>query len=40
LRRQRTTYREQVQELEQRLAAAHGEILRLRRRLSERGLPD
>lgn len=40
LRRQRTTHREQVQELEQRLAAAHGEILRLRRRLSERGLPD
>ncbi|MGX1911933.1 DUF6262 family protein [Streptomyces phaeochromogenes] len=31
LRRERTTHRERVQELEQRLAAAHGEILRLQR---------
>ena len=37
LRRERTTHRERVQELEQRLAAAHGEILRLQRRLRERG---
>ncbi|MEH0417339.1 DUF6262 family protein [Streptomyces sp. B21-083] len=31
LRRERTTHRERVQEFEQRLAAAHGEILRLQR---------
>ncbi|MFF2132073.1 DUF6262 family protein [Streptomyces olivochromogenes] len=31
LRRERATRRERVQELEQRLAAAHGEILRLQR---------
>jgi hypothetical protein len=31
LRRERTTHRERVQEIEQRLAAAHGEILRLQR---------
>jgi hypothetical protein len=31
LRRERATHRERVQELEQRLAAAHGEILRLQR---------
>ncbi|MBL1120589.1 hypothetical protein JK364_51140 [Streptomyces sp. 110] len=40
LRRERAAHREQAQELEQRLAAAHGEILRLRRHLRERGLPD
>lgn len=38
LRRERATHREHVQELEQRLAAAHGELLRLRRRLQEHGL--
>ncbi|MFE9890585.1 DUF6262 family protein [Streptomyces scopuliridis] len=31
LRRERATQRERVQELEQRLAAAHGEILRMQR---------
>jgi hypothetical protein len=40
LRRERATHRERVRELEQRLAAAHGEILRLQRRLGERGLGD
>ncbi|MFI1370342.1 DUF6262 family protein [Streptomyces griseochromogenes] len=38
LRRERTTHRERVQELEQRLAAAHGEILRLQRQLREQGV--
>jgi len=40
LRRERSTRREQAHELEQRLAAAHGEILRLQRRLREHGLDD
>ncbi|MGW2184095.1 DUF6262 family protein [Streptomyces sp. NPDC001732] len=40
LRRERATHRERVRELEQRLAAAHGEILRLQRRLGERGIGD
>ncbi|MFI9163506.1 DUF6262 family protein [Kitasatospora aureofaciens] len=38
LRRERTAHRERVQELEQRLAAAQGEILRLQRQLREHGL--
>ncbi|MEW2625643.1 DUF6262 family protein [Streptomyces sp. NPDC048106] len=38
LRRERTAHRARVQELEQRLAAAHGEILRLQRQLREHGL--
>jgi len=38
LRRERTTHREQVRDLEQRLASAHGELLRLRRRLQEHGI--
>ena len=38
LRRERSTRREQVHELQQKLAAAHGEILRLQRRLREHGL--
>jgi hypothetical protein len=37
LRRERTTHRERVQELEQRLAAAHGEILRLQRVIQSHG---
>jgi hypothetical protein len=37
LRRERTTHREHVQELEQRLAAAHGEILRLHRVIQSHG---
>lgn len=37
LRRERTTHRERVQELEQRLAAAHGEILRLHRVIQSHG---
>ncbi|MFF4384476.1 DUF6262 family protein [Kitasatospora sp. NPDC001547] len=37
LRRERAAHRERVQELEQRLAAAHGEILRLQRQIRERG---
>ncbi|MFE0458764.1 DUF6262 family protein [Kitasatospora sp. NPDC058965] len=40
LRRERGTRRDQVRDLEQRLAAAHGEILRLQRRLREHGLAD
>jgi uncharacterized protein involved in exopolysaccharide biosynthesis len=40
LRHQRTTHHQRVQELKQTLAAAHSEILHLRRRLSERGLFD
>ncbi|UKY55592.1 hypothetical protein [Streptomyces inhibens] len=38
LRRERTNHRERVQQLEQRLAAAHGEILRLQRQLREQGV--
>jgi hypothetical protein len=38
LRRERTAHRESVADLEQRLAATHGEILRLRRKLQEHGL--
>jgi hypothetical protein len=38
LRQERTAHRERVNDLEQRLAAAHGEILRLRRALNEHGL--
>ena len=38
LRQERTTHRERVNDLEQRLATAHGEILRLRRTLNEHGL--
>ncbi|MFE3200166.1 hypothetical protein [Embleya sp. NPDC059237] len=37
LRRDRTTHRERVRELEQRLAAAHGEILRLQRVVQSHG---
>jgi len=37
LRRERSTRREQVHELEQKLAAAHGEILRLQRELRANG---
>ncbi|MFI9781100.1 DUF6262 family protein [Streptomyces sp. NPDC051956] len=37
LRRERATHRERVQELEQRLAAAHGEILRLQRVIQPHG---
>ncbi|MFJ1550143.1 DUF6262 family protein [Streptomyces sp. NPDC088246] len=37
LRRERTTHRERLQELEQRLAAAHGEILRLQRVIQSYG---
>ncbi|MDH6137216.1 hypothetical protein P3T37_006648 [Kitasatospora sp. MAA4] len=40
LRLERSTRREQVHELEQKPAAAHGEILRLHRRLREHGLDD
>lgn len=39
LRRERSANRERVKDLEQRLAAAHGEILRLRRQAAEHGLP-
>ncbi|MFJ7496872.1 hypothetical protein ACIQZB_38155 [Streptomyces sp. NPDC097727] len=38
LRRERTTNREQVHDLQQRLAAAHGELPRLRRCLQEHGI--
>jgi len=38
LRRERSANRERVHDLEQRLAAAHGEILQLQRRLREHGL--
>jgi hypothetical protein len=38
LRQERTTHRERVNDLEQRLAAGPGEILRLRRTLNEHGL--
>jgi len=38
LRRERSANRERVHDLEQRLAAAHGEILRLQRTLRENGL--
>ncbi|MGW6100794.1 DUF6262 family protein [Streptomyces sp. NPDC055157] len=37
LRRERTTHRERVHELERRLAAAHGEILRLHRVIQSHG---
>ncbi|WP_327248982.1 DUF6262 family protein [Streptomyces sp. NBC_01320] len=37
LRRERATHRERVQGLEQRLAAAHGEILRLQRVIQSHG---
>jgi hypothetical protein len=40
LRRERSANRERVNDLEKRLAAAHGEILRLRRQDAEHGLPD
>jgi hypothetical protein len=40
LRRERSTNREYVKELEQRLAATHEETLRPRRQAAEHGLPD